>query len=119
MKLCIELSELESEQLSDFIHVRWGARAHGKKTEVLREALLEYLNAHEKPTPPATCEKKSEKRKIPPNRQPLEVRDPDLAQKIVAYYGAGKRSGGHSRSETAKEFGLGEGQIDKIIRRAR
>ncbi|MCK9568622.1 hypothetical protein M0R72_06755, partial [Candidatus Pacearchaeota archaeon] len=85
--------------------------------EVLREALIEYLDRNS--MAPPMPEKKPEKRKIPPNRQPLEVRDPDLAQKIVAYYGAGKRSGGHSRSETAKEFGLGEGQIDKIIRRAR
>jgi len=116
MKVCVELSPDENKQLETLALKLFG-RVHGGKNAIIHAALIEYLDRNS--MAPPMHEKKSEKRKIPPNRQPLEVRDPDLAQKIVAYYGAGKRSGGHSRSETAKEFGLGEGQIDKIIRRAR
>jgi len=88
---------------------------YGVQQSVLREALLEYLDARETSTAQPRIEKESTKRGKGP--APLEVRDPDLAAKIVAYYGAGKREGGHSRSETALEFGIGKGQVDKIIRR--
>lgn len=69
MKICFELTDRENERLSEYIHERWGARSHGKKSEVVRTALIEYLSAHEKPTATPTREKKSEKRKPPVSRE--------------------------------------------------
>lgn len=63
-------------------------KVYGCQGDILRRALEEYLDRHEKrPTAPPTVEKKSEKRGCGP--APLEVRDPGLAAKMVAYHGAG------------------------------
>jgi hypothetical protein len=51
-------------------------------------------------------------------KPPLEETDPQLAQEILLYYGGGKRRGGHSRNETAEHFGVGDGQVDKLVRRS-
>ncbi len=60
MKLCIEITDSENERLSEYIHTRYGARVHGRKTAILREALIEYLDR--KSMAPPKPEKKSEKR---------------------------------------------------------
>jgi hypothetical protein len=39
-----------------------------------------------------------------------------LARKIREYYGEGKRLGGHFRLDTTKEFGIIEGQADKVVK---
>ena len=82
-------------------------KVYGCQGDILRHALEEYLDRHEKMSvaPPQESES-SKKEKLPP----------ELVEQVRAYYGKGKRQGGHSRSETAKEFGISEGQVDRMIR---
>ena len=75
--------------------------------DILRRALEEYLDRHEKKSvAPPIEEMTGKKERLPP----------ELVEQVRQFYGKGKRQGGHSRSETAKEFGLSEGQVDGIIR---
>ena len=55
---------------------------------------------------PPISEKVTKKEKLPP----------DLIERVRQYYGRGKRLGGHSRSETAREFGISQGVVDRLIR---
>jgi hypothetical protein len=112
MKLTFEISPDLDMKFKLYLLKKHGTTYRVQQLE-LQKALELYLDQFAKAPP--IHEEKPEKRGKGP--APLEVRDPDLAAKIVAFYGAGKRAGGHSRSETALEFGLSEGQIDKIIRR--
>ena len=62
---------------------------------------------HEKKSvAPPNLDESPKKEKLPP----------DLVERVRQYYGKGKRGGGHSRSETAREFGISEGQVDRMIR---
>ena len=85
-------------------------KVYGCQGDILRRALIEFLDRHEKKSvaPPQESES-SKKEKLPP----------DLIERVRQYYGRGKRLGGHSRSETAREFGLSEGQVDGLIRTRR
>ncbi len=125
MKINIDLSEEESTRLSNYLHARWGAKSHGKKTKLLHDALIEYLDAREKSTAPPACEKKPEKRKVPQealapvgNRRPdprrLEVTNPDLAAKILEMAGRDVPI-----RTIAKELHLGRKQIASVIARAK
>jgi hypothetical protein len=111
MKLTFEISSELSMKFKLYLLKKHGTTYRVQQVE-LQKALELYLDQS---APTATYEKKSKKRIGGP--APLEDRDPELAAKIVAYYGKGKRAGGHSRSETAREFGVGLGQVDKLIRR--
>lgn len=121
MKINIDLSEEESTRLSNYLHARWGPKSHGKKTKLLHDALIEYLDAREIATPPATIEKKPEKRKVPPdvgNRRPdprrLEATNPDLAAKILEMAARDVPI-----RTIAKELHLGRKQIASVIARAK
>ena len=82
-------------------------KVYGCQGDILRRALEEYLDRHEKKSvAPPISEKVTKKEKLPP----------DLVERVRQYYGKGKRGGGHSRSETAREFGISEGQVDRMIR---
>ena len=82
-------------------------KVYGCQGDILRRALEEYLDRHEKkPTAPPQESESSKKEKLPP----------DLVERVRAYYGRGKRQGGHSRSETAREFGISQGVVDRLIR---
>ena len=82
-------------------------KVYGCQGDILRRALEEYLDRHEKKSvaPPQESES-SKKEKLPP----------DLIERVRQYYGRGKRLGGHSRSETAREFGISQGVVDRLIR---
>ena len=82
-------------------------KVYGCQKDVLRRALVDFLDKHEKKSvaPPQESES-SKKEKLPP----------DLVERVGQYYGAGKRGGGHSRSETAREFGISQGVVDRLIR---
>ena len=82
-------------------------KVYGCQGDILRRALEEYLDRHEKKSvAPPNLDECPKKEKLPP----------ELVEQVRQFYGKGKRQGGHSRSETAKEFGLSEGQVDGIIR---
>ena len=82
-------------------------RVYGCQGDILRRALEEYLDRHEKKSvAPPNLDESPKKEKLPP----------DLIERVRQYYGKGKRGGGHSRSETAREFGISEGQVDRMIR---
>lgn len=102
-----ELVDMWLRQHVDKIEIAKAPPMHGKIFK--NKAALEEL------TPIATKEKRARHGGKPP----LEETDPQLAQAILAFYGQGKRRGGHSRSETAMHFNIGEGQVDKLIRRSK
>ena len=82
-------------------------KVYGCQGDILRRALEEYLDRHEKKsTAPPQESESPKKEKLPP----------DVVERVRQYYGRGKRLGGHSRSETAREFGISEGQVDRMIR---
>jgi len=120
MKLCIEITDSENERLSEYIHARYGARVHGRKTAILRDALIEYLDR--KSMPPATCEKKSEKRgigaPIPVSREGETKRprirdDPMLVKKIDAMIAEGK-----TIAEIAREIGYSWSTVKSYLQHA-
>ena len=82
-------------------------KVYGCQGDILRRALEEYLDRHEKKSTAPPYESESPKKeKLPP----------ELVEQVRQYYGAGKRGGGHSRSETAREFGISQGVVDRLIR---
>ena len=64
-------------------------KVYGCQGDILRRALEEYLDRHEKKSvaPPQESES-SQKEKLPP----------ELVEQVRRYYGAGKRQDGHSRA---------------------
>ena len=113
MKLCIEITDSENERLSEYIHARYGARVHGRKTAILREALIEYLDR--KSMPPAMPEKKPEKKKAPVSREGESKRprirdDPMLVKKIDAMIADGK-----TIAEIAREIGYSWSTVKSYI----
>lgn len=120
MKLCIEITDSENERLSEYIHTRYGARVHGRKTAILREALIEYLDR--KSMPPAMPEKKSEKRRVgaptPVSREGESKRprirdDPMLVKKIDAMIADGK-----TIAEIAREIGYSWSTVKSYLQHA-
>ena len=82
-------------------------KVYGCQGDILRQALVEFLDRHEKKSvAPPIEEMTGKKEKLPP----------ELVEQVRAYYGRGKRQGGHSRSETAREFGISQGVVDRLIR---
>ena len=83
-------------------------KVYGCQGDILRRALEEYLDRHEKKsTAPPIEEMTGKKERLPP----------ELVAEIIEYYGDGSRRGGHSRAQTASHFNVRQGQIDTIIRK--
>jgi len=114
MRLCLDVDQSLSIRLKRYLLDRYGT-TYKVQQDVLREALIEYLDRKSMPT--ATCERKSEKRK-PVSREGETKRprirdDPMLVKKIDAMI-----AGGKTIAEIAREIGYSWSTVKSYLQHA-